>query len=64
MLNKELLLTTENQPAEPIKLKVGFQNGVLGYSTTYGNTGSVSRRPTWNLTEHPVVMDSLVLLLL
>lgn len=60
MLNKEFLLTTEDQPAEPIKLKVGFQNGVIGHSITYGNRGSVSRRPIWNLTGYPVVMDGLV----
>lgn len=59
MLNKELLLTTEDQPAEPIKLKVGYVNGVIGHSRVYGNQGSVSRRPIWNLTGHPVVMDGL-----
>lgn len=59
MLNKELLLTTEDQPAEPIKLNVGYVDGVIGHSRTYGNNGSVSRRPIWNLTGHPVVMDGL-----
>lgn len=59
MLNKELLLATEDQPAEPIKLKVGYENGVIGHSRVYGNQGSVSRRPIWNLTGHPVVMDGL-----
>lgn len=60
MLNKELLLTTtEDQPAEPIKLEVGCKNGVIGHSRVHGNQGSVSRRPIWDLTGHPVVMDGL-----
>ena len=59
MLNKELLLTTEDQPAGSIKLTVGYGKGVIGYSILY-DEGSVSRRPIWNLRGHPVVMGGLV----
>lgn len=59
MLNKELLLTTEDQPAGSIKLTVGYGKGVIGHSKRY-DEGSVSRRPIWNLRRYPVVMDGLV----
>ena len=59
MLNKELLLTTEDQPAGSIKLTVGYGKGVIGHSRQY-DEGSVSRRPIWNLSGYPVVMDGLV----
>lgn len=59
MLNKELLLTTEDQPAGSIKLTVGYGKGVIGHSRQY-DEGSVSRRPIWNLRGYPVVMDGLV----
>lgn len=59
MLNKELLLTTEDQPAGPIKLTVGYGKGVVGHSRLY-DEGHVSRRPIWNLKGHPVVMDGLI----
>lgn len=59
MLNKELLLTTEDQPAGSIKLTVGYGKGVIGHSIQY-DEGSVSRRPIWNLRGSPVVMDGLV----
>lgn len=59
MLNKELLLTTEDQPAGSIKLTVGYGKGVIGYSILY-DEGSVSRRPIWNLRGYPVVMGGLV----
>lgn len=59
MLNKELLLTTEDQPAGSIKLTVGYGKGVIGYSIQ-DDEGSVSRRPIWNLRGYPVVMDCLI----
>ena len=59
MLNKELLLTTEDQPAGSIKLTVGYGKGVIGYSILY-DEGSVSRRPIWNLRGYSVVMGGLV----
>ena len=59
MLNKEMLLTTEDQPAGSIKLTVGYGKGVIGHSRQY-DEGSVSRRPIWNLRGSPVVMDGLV----
>ena len=60
MLNKELLLTTENQPAGSIKLTVGRDDisEIFGYYEAY-SIGTLSRIPTWNLEGEPVAMTTL-----
>lgn len=58
MLNKELLLATESQIAEHIKLTVGELAGIFGYFEVL--VGSINRIPTWNKENNPIKMLSIL----
>lgn len=61
MLNKELLLATENQIAGHIKLTVEEDTEVntFGYMP-YENAGSVNRIPIWNRSGKPLKLYALL----
>ena len=61
MLNKDLLLVTENQAAGHIKITIGGGSGKFGYANvnSAGFFGSISRVPRWNSEGKPLEMVGL-----